>query len=228
MKLFKKYWEIFTKLEKYCLITAFALILFCTFIFNDSKIAVLNAFLGIMYTTLAGKGKVDCFYFGLAGSSLYCILAFTNNLWGNLLLYALYYIPMQTLGIFKWNKNLDATKDVIIKSQLNNRERLMYGSITILITLITISVLHLTGDKSPVFDGITTIFSILGMVLTVGRKIEQWIIWIIVNGLSAVMWLNVALQGENVYSTVIMWVVYFIMAINFFIQWKKELKKTLY
>lgn len=224
MKLLKSYWEIFTKLEKYCILAAFALILICTFAFNDSKIAVFNAFFGIMYTSLAGKGKVDCFYFGLAGSALYCILAFTNNLWGNLLLYALYYIPMQILGIFRWNKNLDANKDVIIKSQLNSKERLLYSTSAIFITALTISVLYFTGDKSPVFDGITTIFSILGMILTVSRKIEQWLVWITVNGLSAIMWLKVALQGENVYSTIIMWVVYFILAVNFYFQWKKELK----
>ncbi|MBO7673186.1 nicotinamide mononucleotide transporter [bacterium] len=226
MKLLERYWQIFTKLEKCCLLTAFFMILLSACILHDSKIAVFNAFFGIMYTSLAGKGKVDCFYFGLAGSALYCILAFSNNLWGNLLLYALYYIPMQILGIFKWNKNLDTAKDAIIKTQLNDKEHLLYGTATLLITVLAIFVLYLTGDNSPVFDGITTIFSILGMILTVGRKIEQWIIWMTVNGLSAIMWMKVALQGENVYSTVIMWIVYFILAVNFYLMWKKELKQN--
>lgn len=224
MKFLKSYFEIFTKYEKVCLLTSFFLILVCTFLFGDSKIAVFNAFFGIMYTVLAGKGKVDCFYFGLCGSSLYCILAFKNALWGNLFLYLLYYMPMQLLGIFKWKENLNKENDIIIKTKLNKRERIFYTVSTLLITLCTIFILNLTGDKSPIFDGITTIFSVAGMILTVGRKFEQWIMWMIVNGISAIMWFGVVLQGEPVYSTVIMWAVYFIFSVNFFFQWKKELK----
>ena len=63
------------------------------------------------------------------------------------------------------------------------------------------------------------------MYLTVKRCIEQWIVWIIINGLSFIMWLDIALKGEKVYSTVFMWGVYFILAIYFYIVWKKEVIK---
>ena len=46
----------------------------------------------------------------------------------------------------------------------------------------------------------------------------------IVNGLSAIMWIKIALAGEKVYSTVIMWSVYFLLAIYFYITWRKEIK----
>ena len=65
------------------------------------------------------------------------------------------------------------------------------------------------------------------MYLTVRRAIEQWIFWLIVNLLSFLMWLDLALQGERVISTVIMWGVYLILAIYFYINWKKELKTYL-
>ena len=80
-------------------------------------------------------------------------------------------------------------------------------------------------DKSPFIDGITTVLSLTGMYLTVRRAIEQWIFWMVVNGLSAIMWINIALSGEKVYSTVIMWCVYFVLAIYFYINWKKDLKE---
>ena len=44
----------------------------------------------------------------------------------------------------------------------------------------------------------------------------------VVNGLSAIMWAIIAFSGEKVYSTVIMWTVYFILAIYFYFEWKKE------
>ena len=226
MNKIKEYWKILTNYEKICLLTAFCAMLLFTILFHDSKIALLSGFFGIMYTVYAGKGKVDCFYFGLCGSSLYAFLAFKNALWGNMLLYLLYYIPMQTLGIFRWKKHLDKSSDLIIKTKLSARERFIYGGITLIATAVTVYLLHISGDKNPLLDGITTIFSITGMILTVGRKFEQWIIWIIVNGISAIMWYMVLFDGEKVYSTVIMWTVYLIFAINFLFQWKKELNKT--
>ena len=226
MSKIREYWSILTNFERTCLSTAFLAMIFCTILFHDSKIALLSGFFGIMYTVFAGKGKVDCFYFGLCGSSLYAFLAFKNALWGNMLLYLLYYIPMQTLGIFRWKKHLDKSSDLIIKSKLSTSERLIYGGITLIVTALTVYLLHIAGDKNPLLDGITTIFSITGMILTVGRKFEQWVIWIIVNGISAVMWYMVLFGGEKVYSTVIMWTVYLIFAIVFFFQWKKDLKKT--
>ena len=85
-------------------------------------------------------------------------------------------------------------------------------------------ILVILNDKSPIIDSITTVFSIAGMYLTVKRAIEQWWFWIIVNGLSAIMWIRIALSGEKVYSTVIMWSVYLLLAIYFYFTWRKEIK----
>ena len=195
-------------------------------IMHDSWTAIISAFCGITYTILAGKGVPICYPIGATGSCFYAYLSFASHLWGNLLLYICYYIPMQIIGFFKWNKNLKSDKYEIIKTTLSKKERITLIAISISITILTVLILAHFGDKNPVIDGITTILSILGMYLTVKRCIEQWIVWIIVNGLSFIMWLDIALKGAKVYSTVFMWSVYFILAIYFFIIWKKEIKKT--
>ena len=191
-------------------------------IFKDSLIAVFSAFFGITYTMLAGKGNPRCYLFGLAGSVLYSWLALTNALWGNLCLYFLYYIPMQIIGFFKWNQHLKENTNEIIKSKLSKKELIALMSLTFVACVICIVVLYQMHDRSPIIDGITTIFSIVGMYLTVKRALEQWVVWIIVNGLTSIMWINIAMSGEKVYSTVVMWITYFILAIYFYREWKKE------
>lgn len=201
------------------------LILLCNLIiFKDSPIAVTSAFFGITYTFLAGKGNPICYLFGIMGSGFYGYLSFHNALWGNLLLYMGYYIPMQVVGFFKWNSHLKTGSSEIIKTSLSKKERLILSAITLILTALAIVVLYFTQDKKPIIDGITTVFSLAGMYLTVRRAIEQWGVWIFVNGLSAIMWGLIALSGEKVYSTVIMWSVYFVLGIYFYFCWKKELK----
>ena len=195
------------------------------FLRNDNIIAAVSAICGISYTVFAGKGKPFRYLFGITGSSFYCILSWQNAIWGNLLLYALYYIPMQILGFFQWNKNLKDEKNEIIKNKLTVKELVILISILIVLTIAAYHLLLYFNAKNPILDSVTTIFSIGGMYLTVRRAIEQWIFWFGVNILSLIMWLNVSLEGSRVYSTVIMWFIYTILAIYFYIEWKKELDK---
>lgn len=194
---------------------------------QDSIIAIISALCGITYTFIAGKGNPICYLFGITGSTFYCLLAYNNALWGNLLLYALYYVPMQVLGFFQWNKNLKNGRNDIIKIILPKREMYLLIAIMLLLTGIVYYVLMNLQDAHPLLDSITTVFSIGGMYLTVRRALEQWIFWMAVNSLSLAMWLNVALQGTKVYSTVIMWGVYLFLAFYFYFSWKKEIKNIL-
>ena len=68
-------------------------------------------------------------------------------------------------------------------------------------------------------------FSILGLFLTVKRCIEQWYVWIIVNGLSAIMWIIAYTHGSNCFATVLMWLIYFILSFYFLYNWKIEINK---
>lgn len=198
-------------------------ILVSSFLLKDKPVAVVSAICGILYTIIAGKGKISCYFFGLCGSGCYSLLAFNNAIWGNLILYLFYYIPMQLLGIFKWKKHLNTDTQEIYKTKLEPHEKKVLIFFCILFTVIAAFILNYFNDKSPIIDAITAVFSIAGMYLTVKRAIEQWIVWMIVNGLSFIMWLDLVCKGERAYATLIMWSVYFILAVYFYTEWKKEM-----
>ena len=215
------------EIEIALLLISLSLIFYNAVILKDSIIAVCSAFCGILYTMIAGKGKISCYFFGLMGSFCYIWLSISNHLWGNALLYLAYYIPMQVYGIYSWKKNLKTESAEIIKTYLNFNNKIKFLLIGIIGSLITITILNYFNDGSPVTDGITTFLSILGMYFTVKRLIEQWTIWIIVNGLSFLMWLDIILNGTKAISTLVMWGVYFILAIYFYFTWEKEIKTKL-
>ena len=82
------------KLERIIFPLEILVITAISFIINDSKIALVSAVCGILYTILAGKGKISCYGFGLCGTLCYSYISFLNMLWGNLALYLLFYLPM--------------------------------------------------------------------------------------------------------------------------------------
>ena len=212
------------KYEQIGFILVYIILFANALITHDSLIAFVSAFCGISYTILAGKGIPTCYLIGVVGSVFYSYLSFRSALWGNLILYACYYVPMQITGFFQWNKNLKDGKNEIVKTKLTNKERFLFFIIAFILSFLLGLILIHFGDTKPFIDSVTTIFSILGMYLTVRRTIDQWIVWMLVNGLSLIMWLSIAMSGVKVYSTIIMWGVYFILAFYFYYRWKKEVK----
>lgn len=212
------------KLEKIVFVFLLLFIILNAFRCHDSVQALISAVCGITYTVFAGKGYPVCYLFGVTGSSFYAYISAQNALWGNVFLYLGYYVPMQILGFWQWRKNLKQDKNEIVKTSLKLKEFFIIVLCSVVLVIILAAFLGTTADKHPILDSMTTIFSISGMYLTVRRCIEQWLFWMIVNALSLLMWLNIALQGGRVYSTVIMWAVYLFLAFYFYLQWRREIK----
>lgn len=212
------------KIEKILFPAGILFIIILSFLMKDSKVALMSAICGISYSILAGKGKISCYFFGLCGTFCYSYIAFKNALYGNLALYILYYFPMQILGIFKWKKHLKKDAQEIIKTKLNKKEKLTFISIAILGTMSLYLILQYLHDQSPLIDATTSILSIIGLILTVKRCIEQWYVWFIVNGLSTIMWIKAYINGSNCFATILMWATYFVLSIYFLYTWHKELK----
>ena len=131
---------------------------------------------------------------------------------------------MQINGIFLWQKHLDKSSLIVQKTKLTFDKRIKFTVLGFLGCTVTCTLLYFLKDANPLIDGITTFLSIIGMYFTVKRCIEQWIIWVTVNGLSFLMWLDLVMHGAKVYSTLVMWGFYFILAIYFYFEWRKDIK----
>ena len=213
-----------SKYERVVFPAGIVVIILLSLYMKDSKIALISAICGITYTILAGKGKISCYLFGLCGTLCYAFLSYKNNLFGNLCLYLFYYFPMQIFGIFKWKQHLKDDSQEIVKTKLSTKERVVYFLLSLVLSFILYLVLKYVNDQSPMIDAVTSVFSIVGLLLTVKRCIEQWHIWFVVNGLSTIMWINAYLHGSNCFATVLMWATYFVLSIYFLQTWKKEIK----
>ncbi len=188
---------------------------------GDHTLGIVSALTGVLYTLLAGKGKISCYLFGIVNTAAYGWISFQQTLYGEVMLNWGWYLPMMFVGLFCWKRHL-GTRQVIIKTRLSTAGRLIMTGASAAGIAGYALLLHRLGDQAPVIDSLTTILSVTAMILTVKRCIEQWVLWTIVNLFSIYMWLRIYLDGAESAATLFMWVLALANGIIFFIQWQKE------
>lgn len=211
--LFERLWFLFAT----CACVAVSLIM------RDTPLSFVAAVTGILYTLLAGKGVRLCYFFGVVNCIAYALLAVQSRLYGDAMLYGLYYLPMMFIGFFAWKKNLDA-QNVICKRRLTTSQRTLLVGICALVILLHAAFLQVIGGRVPGLDSATNILSLAAMVLTVKRCIEQWVLWFVVNLISIIMWLIVYFSTGEASSVIFMYVIFLISGIIFYFQWRPQTK----
>lgn len=180
----------------------------------------ISAIAGIICVVLCAKGKKTQYVFGLFNVIGYIVIAFINKYYGEVMLNALYYLPSQFLGYYLWNKHENKNTNNVKSKKLN----LLNSILLILVTGISVIgyklLLDYLGGTNTILDSASTVISIIANTLMLLRYREQWLLWIIIDGITVVMWFLV-----KDYVMVTMWLVYLINAFYGYINWTKLQKE---
>lgn len=200
---------------------------------GDSWMGIVSATSGVACVVLTGKGKLSAYLFGLVNCVLYSIISYRATLYGETMLNALYYIPMQFVGFALWRKHFDAERAEVIKRRMRSTTWATTAGIVALATVVYGVFLKRIGDATPFVDAFTTVASVAAMALSVKRFAEQWHIWVAVDVFSVYMWALWALDlraGSDNWATLLMWCVYLMNAvvmlvIVMLVKWEKEARR---
>lgn len=175
---------------------------------------------GVLCVVLVAKGSLWNYLFGIINVSMYAYISYKASLYGDAALNALYYVPMQFIGWWQWRKRGAAMKEAEGSAQVRARRfnalqrALLFLGCAILVVAVGF-VLRYIGDPQPFKDSTTTVLSIVAQALMALAFMEQWVLWIITNIVSVVMWSICAARGEAHASVmVIMWSFYLLNSLN--------------
>lgn len=185
---------------------------------------------GVLCVVLVAKGSIWNYLFGIINVSMYAYISYKASLYGDAGLNAFYYVPMQFIGWWQWRKRGAAMsaseagdKGVQVKARRftwHQRLLLVLGCTAAVIACGY--VLKHFGDPQPFKDSATTVLSIVAQALMALAFMEQWVLWIITNVISVVMWCICVARGEaHAAVMVIMWVFYLLNSLNGFRVWLK-------
>ena len=188
---------------------------------NIDAIGSLAGIAGVLCVVLVAKGSIWNYLFGLVNVSMYAYISYKASLYGDAALNALYYLPMQFIGWWQWRKRGAVLSDseggdVQVKARrFNWKQRVLLAAGCVVAVIAGGFLLQYLGDSQPFKDSTTTVLSIVAQALMALAFMEQWVLWIITNIVSVVMWVVFLTKGEpHAAVMVIMWSFYLLNSIN--------------
>ena len=122
-------------------------------------------------------------------------------------------------------KHIDEESGEVVKDKMDLRNSLWVYSLTAVGVVGYGFILKALGGQLPFVDSITTVLSVVAQILCLKRLAEQWILWIIIDGVSVVMWAYNYMNGGESVATLLMWGVYLLNAIFMYVKWYREVKE---
>ena len=178
------------------------------------------AICGIFCVVLCAKGKKSQYIWGLINIIGYIIIAFINKYYGEVMLNGLYYLPSQFIGYYLWNKHENKKTENVKGKKLSIKQTAVLLVCTAVSIVLYKLLLDVLGGNNTILDSASTMISIIANTLMLLRYREQWLLWIIIDMITVVMWI---LMKDGIMVT--MWAVYLINAFYGYINWTKIAKE---
>ena len=205
---------------------ATSVILSLSLIWKDNAIGIICALTGIWCVILTGQGKLSSFLFGTINTLLYAYVAFFAKYYGEIMLNLLYYFPTNIIGLIAWKRRFDEDTGEVDKTRMSLKGSLATYAITAAAIFLYGLVLKKLGGNLPFIDSMSTVISVVAQILLIRRYMEQWILWIVVDVVTVIMWaVNFAHGGGDI-ATLLMWIIYLVNAVIMFVRWYKGAKKA--
>jgi nicotinamide mononucleotide transporter len=190
--------------------------------YSPQKITELVAAItGCIAAILTGKAKLGAFIFGFINSVLYAYISYHYKYYGEVMVKVLIFMPLNIYGMTCWLKNIDSVECEVIKRTLDLRNKIIIGMAVCIATVSLGLLLSYIGGNRPYIDATTTVLATTGLILTINRYVQNWILWIVLNVISIWLWIIPFYKGEGQpVAILLMWCFYLTNSIVMYRRWK--------
>lgn len=224
-------------------------------IFLNWFISPISALTGIISAILVAKGKISNYAWGLVNTVAYAYLAYMGGYYGDMIIYLFWNAPMRIIGFLSWKKKLKQNSKTDVRMRRMTWKQIIFTLIVCTAGIIIFGMLlesidhwfidimqrnqsiyryfeNIFGVKyvGSMIDSSTVIFQIAGIILMTMAFTEQWLIWIIANSISIMMWTVVIIADPSCVSwampTLVMWIAFLINSVYGYANWMKGVVKS--
>lgn len=226
MQAIKNYFSDWNLFEKVWLLVSTLIIIGVGIAFDDNWVGYVASLTGLWCVVLVAKGKIENYYFGIVNLLAYAYISYNAVLYGEAMLNIVFYLPIQFIGLYLWSRKGNKTEKYVKAKRL---EKYQWGAL--ILGFLIFSVLYANflgniGGQQVTIDSFAVVLSVFAQILMILRYAEQWLLWIVVNVLTIVLWANVFFTVGDSVTVLVMWIAYLVNSIYGYINWLKLEKKA--
>jgi len=178
-------------------------------------IEIIGALIGLLYLYLEYKASVYLWPVGIIMPLFYIYIFFISKFYADMSI-NIYYFLASVYGWIRWGKKTEESKELSISYTPMKRLIHLFLMFAALFAIISWVLIRFTDSPVPFGDSFTTALSIIAMWMLANKYIEQWVLWIVVNVVSCILFV-----WKGLYPTALLYVVYSIVPVFGYIKWKQ-------
>jgi nicotinamide mononucleotide transporter len=164
---------------------------------------------------LAGRNNIHSWWTGIVGCSLFSVLFFDSQLYADVAL-QLFFIVTCIIGWRQWLLG-DHGHALHIRTTRPAALLMMALAGVAATAAYGLMLKHYTNAFAPFVDSTVLMFSVIAQVLLMGRRIENWPVWLLVNTISVPLY-----ASRGLYLTAVLYAAYWINALVAWRHWRRE------
>ncbi|NNG21478.1 nicotinamide riboside transporter PnuC [Telluria aromaticivorans] len=172
-----------------------------------------NAFTALAIL-LAGRNSVHTWWTGIIGCTLFGLLFAQSRLYADVVL-QVFFVATSLLGWWRWIRGAHGAPLPVTHAGI--RTLLWIIPVGMAATACYGALLHFyTNAYAPFVDSAVLVFSVIAQLLMMGRRIENWPVWLVVNTIAVPLYFS-----RELYLTSALYACFWVNAIVSWIWWRK-------
>ena len=172
--------------------------------------------LALAYLLLAARESLWCWYCAFVSSALYMFIFWDARLLMEVALNG-FYIVMAVLGWWRWRRGGAQRTSPPIVSLVWWQHVALLGAMLLLAALNGWVMQRYTDAAWPFVDSFITWGAVLNTVLVIRKVLENWLYWILLDGLAIVVYLD-----RELYLTALLFALYVVIVVFGYIRWLRQ------
>ncbi len=191
----------------------------------EQALEIVGFVVGVIYLWLEYRASIYLWIASIVMPTIYLVVYYDAGLYADTVI-NIYYLIIALYGwaAWKWgfsfrrkeqNQPHEQPQELKI-SHMTARGWIAMAALYVVMQLaITAALIYLTDSDVAWFNGLTSALSIVGMYMLARKYVEQWWVWLVVDILSAGLYLY-----KGLYFTAVLYAAYAVIAVFGYMKWK--------
>jgi nicotinamide mononucleotide transporter len=183
----------------------------------DHYVEVCGTLTGFLYLGFSIRQHYLTWPAGLLNALFYVAVFFSSKIYADMTL-QFYYVAISIYGWWSWHNTSASGHSLEVSRTCIDLWLKLVTVFILLFAVISYILVRYTDSTVPYWDAVTTALSIVATWMLARKKIEHWLVWVLVDAVSIGLFIV-----KELYPTTLLFVVYTILAVYGYFEWKKEL-----